>query len=140
MSGKKTGYLFLVGSASVLIFLVTSYLVTELIAQRNRIVMLVVAKHDYPKGTTISDPEQMFELRAVFDRDAPGDRVFNVEKLRNHTLTSDIAEGQPVQSSFLEKPKDATSRVKLDPPGPGRKIPFNTGQSSRRLYSRGDSR
>lgn len=142
MSGKTVYLFLLVGIASVLIYVVSSYLVSQLIAQRNRKVTLVVAKHDYPKGTTISDPEQMFELREMFDRDAPGDRVFDLEKLRNQTLTSDIGEGQPVQSSFLQKPKDATNRVKLDPPGPGRKyiglLPVKAREESIRVGTRVD--
>ena len=43
--------------------------VGRLFEPRNKQVMVVVAKHDYPKGTAITDPEQMFELRefGLFD-------------------------------------------------------------------------
>jgi hypothetical protein len=114
------------------------FVVSQLIEQRNSTVMLVVAKHDYPKGTIITDPEQMFELREFLDSDAPPDHVSDLDdRLRDLVLRNDIHEGQPLQYSNLEISKGPTNRLKhvrrggelldlvpridLDSPGPGRK-------------------
>jgi Flp pilus assembly protein CpaB len=91
--------------------LVASYLTSQLIAQKNMRVLLVVARHNYPSGTAINDPEEMFEMREFFASDAPSGRVTELEELRGRTLTRDISEGEPL----LE------GDSKLDPPGPGRK-------------------
>jgi Flp pilus assembly protein CpaB len=111
--------------------LVASYLTSQLIAQKNKKVMLVVAKRDYPKGTEISDPEQMFELREFFDKDAPQAAVVDFDEgskglIRGSILMNDIHEGQPLQLIFLERPalkklrEDVNLHLKLDPPGPGK--------------------
>jgi hypothetical protein len=117
---KTTFYLF-AGLAVILSVLATSYLISQLIAQKNKKVMLVVAKHGYAKGTTITDPEQMLELKEFFEVDAPQAAVSDLdERLRGMTLTKDIHEGQPLQFIFLEETKGASARAKLDPPGPGK--------------------
>jgi Flp pilus assembly protein CpaB len=107
--------------------LVASYLTSQLIAQRNKTVMLVVAKHDYPKGTIIADPDQMFEISEFREIDAPQAAVTDLdEKLRGLTLTSDIREGQPLQRTSLDAPalkrlrEDLNLLQKLAPPGPGK--------------------
>jgi Flp pilus assembly protein CpaB len=100
--------------------LVASYLTSQLVAQRNKTAMLVVAKHDYAKGTTIADPNQMFELREFREIDAPQAAVTDLdERLRGMTLRNDIHEGQPLQFIFLEK-AGVRRLAKLDPPGPGK--------------------
>ena len=85
-------------------------------------VMVVVAKHDYPKWTTITDPEQMFELRefGYFDFDVPPAAYEEVNKVpRGYILTIDIHEGQPLgRFDLLSTP--LTREGKLEPPGPGR--------------------
>src|SRR6266404_292641 len=89
--------------------LVASYLTSQLIAQKNKRVVLVVAKLDYPKGTIITDPEQMFELREILESDAPPGILTDLEDLQDQTLTNDIRKGEPVQHHYLEE-------TKLEPP------------------------
>ena len=90
---------------------VASYLTSQLIAQKNMRVLLVVARHNYPSGTAINDPEEMFEFREFPASDAPSGYVTELEELRGRTLTRDISEGEPL----------IEGDSKLDPPGPGRK-------------------
>src|SRR5439155_23798932 len=72
--------------------LVSSYLTSQLIAQKNRRVMLVVAKHNYPKGTAISNAEEMFELREIREADAPSGYLTEVEEQNRRILIKDIRE------------------------------------------------
>lgn len=117
----KTIYLLFLCLIMAISMLAVSYLVTQLIAQRSKRVLLVVAKHDYPKGIAITDPEEMFELQEIFESDAPREIIFDLKHLRGISLTSDIREGQPLQRDFLERNNEAENKVKLDPPAPGRK-------------------
>lgn len=107
--------------------------------QRNKIV-LVVAKHDYPKGTTITDPEQMFDLREFLEVDAPVDADFGYSEIsdawRGSFLRNDIYEGQPLEtvgSVSLEPPslEALLTYGKLEPPGPGREYISVTTATSR---------
>jgi len=90
---------------------------------RNDKVMVVVAKHDYPQGTIITDPEQMFEVREFLEVDAPLHHLSKVaEAGRDSILTKDIHEGQPLQRDSVEALTFAglIKVGKLEPPGPGR--------------------
>ncbi len=92
---------------------------------RNDKVMVVVAKHDYPQGTIITDPEQMFEVREFLEADAPHGTFYFSEVGqvgRNAILTEDIHEGQPFLNRSGEPLTfEALIKVgKLEPPGPGR--------------------
>ena len=84
-------------------------------------VMVVVAKHDYPKWTTITDPEKMFELRefGYFDVHVPA-AYETVNKVPpGFVLMIDIHEGQPLgRFHLLSTP--LTKEGKLELPGPGR--------------------
>jgi len=91
--------------------LVASYLTSQLIAQKNKRVLLVVARHNYPNGAAINDPEEMFELQEIREADAPSGFITELEELRGRTLTRDISEGEPL----------VEGDSKLDPPSPGRK-------------------
>src|SRR5262245_53026911 len=51
--------------------LVASYLTSQLIAQKNERVVLVVAKQNYSRGSAITNAEEMFELREIRQADAP---------------------------------------------------------------------
>jgi len=101
--------------------LVSSYLTSQLIAQKNAKVAVVIAKHNYSKGTAIIDPEAMFEIREILQLDAPACAVSDLKDLRDRTLTSDIREGQPVQNAFLESTKDASKSALIDDPEPGKR-------------------
>jgi Flp pilus assembly protein CpaB len=91
--------------------LVGSYLTSQLIAQKNARVLLVVARHNYPKGTVVKNPEEMFELREIRHADAPSGYITELEEVGGRTLTRDINEGEPLVEGDLQ----------LDPPGPGRR-------------------
>jgi uncharacterized protein (TIGR03067 family) len=120
MNAKTVCLFFL----TVLIFFVCGYLFIDLTPQRNNaVVLLVVAKHNYPEGTAITDPEQMFELREISESDAPLSYIVDLEKLRNTTLTSDIRAGEPVAKHFLLETRKLTNRLKLDPHGEKNSLP-----------------
>src|SRR6516165_4262856 len=95
-------YYFFVYFALIIALLVASYLTSQLIAQRSKKVMLVVAKHNYPKGTAITNAEDMFELRDIREADAPSGYLTEVEKLNRMTLNQDIREGEPITISHLK--------------------------------------
>ena len=81
--------------------LVASYLTSQLIAQKNAKMMILVAKHNYPKGTAINNPEQMFEFREILQTDAPFGAISDLDFLKDRTLTDDIREGQTVVGTLL---------------------------------------
>jgi pilus assembly protein CpaB len=101
--------------------LVASYLTSQLIAQRNKRVMVLVAKHNYPNGTAITDPQQMFELQSILEMDAPPFVVTELEELRDRTLTHDIHEGEPVVHFHLERTQDALKSMLVDATDPGKR-------------------
>jgi hypothetical protein len=110
-----------------LIGLISSSSIHSLIERAHKLmgpgnVMVVVAKHDYPKWTTITDPEQMFELRefGYFDFDVPQAAYEEVNDVPpGFILMIDIHEGQPLgRRHLLSTP--LTKEGKLELPGPGR--------------------
>jgi hypothetical protein len=99
--------------------------------------MLVVAKHDYPKGTVITDPEEMFELREFLEKDAPQAAFLDFDAgsrgmMRGSILTSDIHVGQPLSLISLESPRTKALKelkAKLGRPDSGRMfLPISTAQ------------
>jgi tetratricopeptide (TPR) repeat protein len=91
--------------------------------QSNEKVMLVVAKRDYPKGTIITDPEQMFELREFLLADRPSVAFEKLEQVGwDGVLINDIREGQPLtRDSLGSRIIKALLDLRRDnPPGPGR--------------------
>ncbi len=112
-------YYFFVYSALIIFVLVAGFLIEQLIAQKYRKVMVLVAKHDFPKGTSITDPEEMFETRVISLSDAPPDAVFANEELSGRALTRDIKEGERLLDIDLERPKATGS---LGKPAPGRQF------------------
>ena len=113
----------------LIIFSIGGVFIIRQIEQKNRPrndkVMVVVAKHDYPKGTIITDPDQMFEVREFLEADAPHG-TFYVSEVGQvgppAILTEDIHEGQPFLNRSGEPLTfEALIKVgKLEPPGPGR--------------------
>jgi pilus assembly protein CpaB len=101
--------------------LVASYLTSQLIAQRNKRVMVFVAKHNYPNGTAITDPQQMFELQSILEMDAPPFVVTELEELRDRTLTHDIHEGEPAVHFHLERTQDVLKSMLVDEIDPGKR-------------------
>jgi hypothetical protein len=129
MNAKKICIVFFT-CIFLIIFSIGGVFIIRLIDQGNRQieprdekVMVVVAKHDYPKGTIITDPEQMFEVREFLLADTPILRLSKVaEAGRSSILTKDIHEGQPLLLDSVEL-ATFTGLIKvgkLEPPGPGR--------------------
>jgi Flp pilus assembly protein CpaB len=107
----KAIYLVLLTMILLVLASVGGYLVMQLIEQANKKVMLVVAKQNFPKGTIITNPEEMFEKREFYESDAPQGAISDLEELKNCTLNTDILEGQPVQSFFLERSRRSNKGV-----------------------------
>ena len=133
MNAKKI-YILSLTCLLLIIFSIGGVFISWRIEQRNKKVMLVVAKHDYPKGTIITDPEQMFELREFLEVDAPFDNFSKVEEaFRGLMLTRDIHKGDPLQHVDVSVAVTLTGLIKegkLEPPGPGRKyLPITTAQA-----------
>jgi Flp pilus assembly protein CpaB len=101
--------------------LVASYLTSQLIAQKNARILLVVARHNYPSGTAINDPEEMFEIREFPASEAPAGCVTDLEDLRDRTLIKDIREGEPVLTFFLERSQEALKSMLINEPEPGKR-------------------
>jgi len=121
MNAKTICLVVIIACSWVFAFLIGSYLTSQLIAQRNAKVMLVVAKHDYPKGTAIKDAEDMFEKREIPARECPSYAVVDYEDVRGRALTRDIRKGEFLVASDLERIEDVTDLLRLEPPGPGRR-------------------
>ncbi len=118
MQAKTVCLVFVVA----ILMLAGSYLVSQFIAQSNMKVAPLIAKHNYPKGTTIKDAEGMFEKREIPWSEAPPVAFFtDYEDVRGRTLTRDIREGELLLESDLEKIQDVTDLLRLHPPAPGRK-------------------
>jgi len=115
--------------------LVSSYLTSQLIAQKNRRVMLVVAKHNYPKGTAITNAQDVFELRDIRETDAPSGYLTEVEKLNRMILNQDILEGEPITISHL-KDQNRVSLYQVVPvgkAGSGRQLILVIGEGREEL-------
>src|SRR5437016_625723 len=125
---------FIVVLTLALVLDVGDFLVGRLFEPRHKKVMLVAAKHDYPKGATITDPEEMFELREFPEFDAPIAAYKDLEEVSSDlVLTNDIHEGQPLQRNSVEPQFAKTVRdFRLEhPPGPGRQYVLITMAKAR---------
>jgi hypothetical protein len=141
MNGKMIFLVVIVACILIFTYLIGSFLVSQLIAQRNAKVMVVLARHDYPKGTAIKDPEDMFEKREIPAMECPPYVVLGYEEVGGRTLTRDIRKGELLVISDLERTEDVTDLLKLDPPGPGRRylpILVKAGKDSIRGWTRVD--
>jgi len=121
MKAKMICIVMILAGSWVIALLIGSFLVSQLIAQRNRRVMVVVAKHDYPKGTVIKDAESMFEKGEIPARDSPSWVVTDYEDVRGRTLTRDIRKDELLVASDLERIENVMDLLRLEPPGPGRR-------------------
>jgi hypothetical protein len=104
----KAKTIFLVCLCFVLIICGLIYLTSQMIARKKANVMLLFAKQNYPSGTTITDPEKMFEFREIFERDEPLGSCSELEALRGLTLIKDISEGQPLDYTYVEDNRPKT--------------------------------
>jgi flagella basal body P-ring formation protein FlgA len=93
---------------SILVILcsIAGFLVSELIAQRNKKYLIVVAKRNYPKGTAITNAEEMFEMRSTPGSELPPLAIFFFEDLQGRSLTRDITAGEPILLSDLERTRN----------------------------------
>jgi len=102
--------------------LVASYLTSQLIAAKNRKVVILVAKHDYAKGTAITVPEDMFEPREILEADAPPGAISELKDLWGLTLIEEIREGQPVSFTLVERTNKGARNALMRDPEPGKRI------------------
>jgi hypothetical protein len=119
---RKPIYILIVTGIVVLILGIGGFFVGRQFDPRYKKVMAVVAKHDYPKGTVITDREQMFELRefGYFDVQGAFENLHEVSE--EFVLINDIHEGQPLQITSVQYRilKALFDLENDDPPGPGR--------------------
>src|SRR5216683_3107413 len=108
MNGKMILLVVIVACLSIFTYLIGSFLVSQLIAQRKAKVTVVLAKHDYPKGTAIKDPEDMFEKREIPAMECPLYVVLGYQDMGGRTLTRDIRKGELLVTSDLERTEDVT--------------------------------
>src|SRR6266851_634731 len=81
--------------------LVASYLTSQLIAQKNLKVQLLVAKKPVTQWSMIKNPEEMFELRDWAASEAPGGYMTNIEELKGRQALKDIEQDKPVVTTML---------------------------------------
>src|SRR5260370_10635270 len=121
----------------LIIFSIGGVITFRLIEQKNlndKKVMVVVAKHDYPKGTIITDSEQMFGLREFGYFDVPFAFENFDELSQDLVLIDDIREGQPLtrKSVGVRIIKALIDLINDDPPGPGRHYRAITNANARK--------
>jgi pilus assembly protein CpaB len=81
--------------------LVASYLTSQLIAQKNRKVQLVVAKKAVTQWSMIKNPDEMFEVREWAESEAPSGFVTDIKDLKDRQALKDIEQDKPVTASML---------------------------------------
>ena len=82
--------------------LVASYLTSQLIAQKNKKIQLLVAKKAIPQWTPIKNPGEFFEQREWAESDAPQGAVTEMKDLQDRVVLKDIAENTPVAINMLQ--------------------------------------
>jgi pilus assembly protein CpaB len=82
--------------------LVASYLTSQLIAQKNAKVQLLVAKKSITQWTPIKNPEEMFEVREWAASDAPTGFITDMKDLKDRTVVKDIDADKPVVATMLQ--------------------------------------
>jgi len=118
----KTIYIALLTMILLVLVSVGGFLVVQLIEQRNKVVAVLVAKHNYPEGTKITDPESMFELREVREVDLPPGVIINHVEVRDRVQARDIREGEPVVVSHLKDRNKISSNRWMGEPEPGKEM------------------
>jgi pilus assembly protein CpaB len=81
--------------------LVASYLTSQLIAQKNKKVLLAVAKKPVQQWSMIKNPEDMFEMREWTESDAPTGPITDLKELQGRQVLKDIEQDKPVTVSML---------------------------------------
>jgi Flp pilus assembly protein CpaB len=118
----KTIYLALLTMILLVFVSVGGFLVMQLLEQRNKQIAVLLAKHNYPEGTKITDPQSMFELREVREMDLPPGVILDFAEIRGRILIKEIREGEPVVVSHLKDPNKVSSNRLLGEPGPGKEM------------------
>jgi len=118
----KTIYLALLALLLAIFGTAASYLISQLIAQANKRVSVLVAKQNYPQGTTITNPEKMFELREFREAELPPGVVYDYQDLRGRILTREIGEGELLVFFDLKDPNKAPTGQWMGVHEPGNQI------------------
>jgi pilus assembly protein CpaB len=81
--------------------LVASYLTSQLIAQKNRKVQLVVAKKTVAQWSMIKNPDEQFEVREWAESEAPSGAIGDIKELKDRQALKDIEQDKPVTQAML---------------------------------------
>jgi Flp pilus assembly protein CpaB len=81
--------------------LVASYLTSQLIAQKNKKVQLVVAKKAVAQWSMIKNPDEMFEIREWAESEAPSGAIADIKELKDRQALKDIEQDKPVTQAML---------------------------------------
>ena len=81
--------------------LVASYLTSQLIAQKNRKVQLVVATKAVPQWSMIKNPDEMFKVVEWAESEAPSGFITDPKELKDRQALKDIEQEKPVTAAML---------------------------------------
>jgi len=110
--------------------LVASYLTSQLIAQKNKKVNLVVAKKAVSQWTPIKNPEELFELKEWPEADAPQNPILDMKDLKDRVVLKDIDADKPVSMSMLQDKSKVGLEGMLDPKSRGMAIVVNAASTA----------
>jgi pilus assembly protein CpaB len=110
--------------------LVASYLTSQLIAQKNKKVNLVVAKKNVSQWTPIKNPEELFELREWPESDAPQGAIGDMKELKDRVVLKDIEAEKPVSQTMLQDKAKVGLEGMLKPKTRGMAIVVNAASTA----------
>jgi len=110
--------------------LVASYLTSQLIAQKNKKVNLVVAKKAVSQWTPIKNPDELFELKEWPEADAPQNPIIDMKDLKDRVVLKDIDADKPVSMSMLQDKSKVGLEGMLDPKSRGMAIVVNAASTA----------
>jgi len=110
--------------------LVASYLTSQLIAQKNKKVNLVVAKKAVSQWTPIKNPDELFELKEWPEADAPQNPILDMKDLKDRVVLKDIDADKPVSMSMLQDKSKVGLEGMLDPKSRGMAIVVNAASTA----------
>jgi pilus assembly protein CpaB len=95
--------------------LVASYLTSQLIAQKNAMVTVVVPRKAITQWTPIRDPEGMFEVKQWPQADAPNNPVQDLKLLKDRVCLKDLEADKPVAENMLQSKDKVGLEGMLEP-------------------------
>jgi len=110
--------------------LVASYLTSQLIAQKNRKVNLVVAKKNISQWTPIKNPDEMFEIREWPESDAPQGYIGDMKELKDRVVLKDMEAEKPIALTMLQDKSKVGLEGMLAPKTRGMAIVVNAASTA----------